>query len=253
MKTVRKIIEIDEGKCNGCGQCVPACAEGALSIVDGKAKLVSDVYCDGLGACLGECPQDAIRLIDREAEEFNEEEVKKYLKEKEQAEKGLDTIACGCPSSHIKMLKPLGAATGQSALQSGASCSSGRSALSQWPIQIRLIPASAMFLKGAHLLVAADCTPAAYPDFHKDFLQGRILMIGCPKFDDAEDYVQKFAAIFKEADIKSVTVLSMEVPCCSKLPVIVRKGMELAGKGVPMEDVVIDVRGGILKRTKIAA
>lgn len=252
MKIIRKIIEIDEERCNGCEQCVTACAEGALKNVDGKVRLISDVYCDGLGACLRECPKDAIRLIDREAEEFNEEEVRRHLKEKQRTEKSTDPMACGCPSSHIKMLKPLGLTTGQSAHHSAASYS-GNSALLQWPIQIRLIPPSAKFLKSTHLLVAADCTPAAYPNFHKDFLQGRILMIGCPKFDDAEDYIQRFSAIFKEADIQSITVLSMEVPCCSKMAVIVKKGMELAGKDVPMEDVVIDIHGGILKRTQIAA
>lgn len=211
MKINRKIIEIDEELCNGCGQCVPACAEGALKVINGKAKLVSEVYCDGLGACLGECPTGALRIVERVADDF--------------------VPSSSCTEAN----RPLS--------QEGAV-----SALSHWPVQIRLVPATAPFLKGANLLVAADCTPVAYPNFHRDFLKGKVIMVGCPKFDDVQEYIKKFSDIFKTADIHSVTILVMEVPCCQGLPMIVKKGMELAGKEIQMEKIVISSKGGILNR-----
>ncbi len=249
MKAVRKIVQIDEELCNGCGECVPSCAEGALQIVDGKARLVSEVYCDGLGACLGECPQGAIRIIERRAEAFDAEAVEHYLKKKEQLATAPEIPAhSGCPSSRIQMFKsPCDEAN-------NPVCTAGvTSALSHWPVQIRLVPPTAPFLKGAHLLVAADCTAFAYSNFHNDLLKGKVVMIGCPKFDDAQEYVYRFAEIFKVADIKSVTVVDMEVPCCSRLPLIVAKGMELAEKRIPSEEIVVSTRGEILKRAKTAA
>ena len=251
MEATRRIVEIDEELCDGCGICVPACAEGAIEVVDGKARLVAEKYCDGLGACLGECPNGAITVVEREAEEFDEEAVEEYLRSKAgQGSPEAAAMACGCPSSQIETLNP--PVSCQEADEPGAH-ERILSVLSHWPVQIRLVPPTAPFLKGAHLLVAADCTPVAYPNFHKDFLRGRVIMVGCPKFDDVPGYIQKFADIFNESDIKSVTVVVMEVPCCSSLPVIVRKAMELTGKQFPLEEIVITRRGEILKRHKLAA
>ena len=251
MKVNRKIIEIDEELCDGCGNCVPSCAEGALEIVDGKAKLVADIYCDGLGACLGECPTGAMKVIEREADEFDEEAVEEYLSSKtEEESQEQPTMACGCPSSQIQSFVP--AETCQEANKPSVQRSTV-SELSHWPVQIKLVPPTAPFLKGADLLVAADCTPVAYPNFHRDFLKGKAVMVGCPKFDDAQEYVQKFADLFRKADIKSVTVVVMEVPCCQGLPLIVEKGMEISGKKVPMEKVIISARGDVLGKEKLAA
>lgn len=249
MKYLRKIIEIDEERCNGCGQCVLSCAEGAIQIKDSKAKLVSETYCDGLGACLGECPQEALRIVEREADVFDPEAVEYYLKEKKGMEKAVkETMPCGCPSSNIQILRMPCRQPDQNAATSEII-----PALSHWPVQIRLVPANAPFLKGAHLLVAAACTPVAYPDFHRDFVSSKVVLLGCPKFDDVQEYIGKFEEIFKTADIRQVTVLDMEVPCCSALPKIVRKGMEMAGKEVPMEEIVIGIRGNILQRKRTAA
>jgi len=247
-KTVRKIIEIDEERCDGCGQCVIACAEGAIEVVNGKAKIVSEVYCDGLGACIGECPQGALRIIEREAEEFDAEEVEQHLKQRKQkvSHPEISTHAL-CPSSHIQtFIAPCEEASRP------VSQLRNSSALSHWPIQIRLILPTAPFLKRAHLLVAADCTAFAYPDFHTGFLRGKVVMVGCPKFDEVQEYVDRFAEIFRIADIQHVTVLDMEVPCCSMLPNVVREGMKKAGKDVPLEEIVIGIRGEILKREKRA-
>ncbi|MFH1628883.1 MAG: 4Fe-4S dicluster domain-containing protein [Pseudomonadota bacterium] len=246
MKVMRKIIEIDDERCDGCGECVPSCAEGAIEVVDGKARVVAEKYCDGLGACLGECPNGALRIVDREAEDFDEEAVEAYLKEK--AEKPVDgPLACGCPSSQIQTFIPESPETETVA---GDSPSRGVSSLSHWPVQIRLVPPTAPFLKGADLLVAADCTPVAYPDFHRDFLKGKVVMVGCPKFDDVEGYITKFTEIFKTADIHTITIVVMEVPCCSGLPLIVKRALEASRKEIPMEEVVISARGETLKRKR---
>lgn len=251
MKVNRKIIQVDEELCDGCGQCVPSCAEGALEIVDGKAKLVAEVYCDGLGACLGECPTGALTVVEREAEEFDEDAVEEYLSRKgtEASVQG-ETMACGCPSTQIQTFAPTGSGVGAKELLSR---DSQESTLAHWPVQIKLVPPSASFLKGADLLVAADCTPVAYPNFHRDFLKAKAVMVGCPKFDDASEYVEKFADVFRSARIKSVTVAVMEVPCCQGLPMIVQKGMEKSGKKIPMEKVVISPRGDLLSQEKPAA
>ena len=251
MKVNRKIIEIDEELCDGCGNCVPSCAEGALEIVDGKAKLVADIYCDGLGACLGECPTGALKVIERKADEFDEEAVEEYLSSKAEGEIQEEaTMACGCPSSQIQSFVPV--ETCQEANKPVVQ-QSAVSELSHWPVQIKLVPPTAPFLKGTDLLVAADCAPVAYPNFHRDFLKGKTVMVGCPKFDDTQEYVQKFADIFRTADIKSITVVVMEVPCCQGLPLIVEKGMEIAGKKVPMEKVIISARGDVLGKERLAA
>ena len=250
MKVKRKIIQIDEAKCDGCGLCVPSCAEGALQIVDGKARLMAEVYCDGLGACLGECPNDALKVIERVAEDFDEKAVEEHLKTKPSPKIQEEAaMACGCPSTHIQTFTP---ARPREDTQP-VSTQSTPSALTHWPVQIRLVPPTAPFLKGADLLVAADCTPIAYPNFHRDFLEGKVVMVGCPKFDEVQAYVQKFADIFNVAGIKSIEVVTMEVPCCQGLPVIVRKGLELAGKKIPLSQVIISTRGEVLKRQKTAA
>lgn len=257
MKTTRKIIEIDEALCNGCGQCVTDCAEGALAVVNGKARMISEIFCDGLGACIGGCPTGALKIIERAADEFDEKAVEEHLKKTRgaahhpppahhAAAPGISPG--GCPGSRIQMF-------------SGAPCAEankpvahrpGASALTHWPVQIRLVPPTAPFLKGADLLVAADCTPVAYPDFHGDLLKDKVVMLGCPKFDDADQYLQKFVDIFRTSGVKSVTVATMEVPCCSRLPLIVKQAMAVAGKSIPVEEVVISTRGEVLNRRKAA-
>jgi ferredoxin len=250
MKVKRKIIEIDDELCNGCGQCVPSCAEGALEIVDGKARLSGERYCDGLGACLGECPTGALQVIEREAEDFDEAAVEAYLKEKEEHQMPPQPqVVHGCPSARIQSLLPHAGDKAQPAVAQGASASN----LTHWPVQIHLVPPSAPFLRGADLLVVSDCVPVAYPNLHGDFLPGKVVLVGCPKFDDVKAYIQKFSDIFKTAGIKSVTILSMEVPCCSGLAAIVRKGIEASGKRIPREELVISLRGEILHRERCAA
>ena len=247
MKMRRKIVEIDENRCSGCGQCATACAEGAIRIVEGKAKLISENFCDGLGACLGECPEGALFITERESEEFDPEAVEAHLKTAPAHE--VPQMACGCPSQNIEAFP--------SSLLSGASrqAPTGEdvaSALTHWPVQIRLIPPSAPFLKGADLLIAADCTPLAYAGFHQNLIPGKVVMLGCPKFDDTEEYVEKFFQIFSTVDIKSITVVDMEVPCCSKLPMIVRKALSLSHKAIPLEEIVISRRGDVLNKRAVA-
>ncbi len=248
---LRKIIQIDEEKCDGCGQCMISCAEGALEIVDGKAKLVAEKYCDGLGACLGECPTGALKVIERNADDFDEEAVEHHLASmKHEDEGGEGTLGCGCPSAKLQSFAP---ATSCARANEPAAFTGDQSALSHWPVQIRLVPPTAPFLKNADLVIAADCTPVAYPAFHRDFLNGKVVMIGCPKFDDAQGYVDKFSEIFSKNSINSVTVVVMEVPCCQGLPLIIKKAMESAGKAVPTEKIVISTRGEILKKEKMVA
>jgi NAD-dependent dihydropyrimidine dehydrogenase PreA subunit len=240
MKANRNIIQINEELCNGCGLCVPSCAEGAIEIIDGKAKLVKDMFCDGLGACLGECPTGALKIIEREADAFDVEAVHEHLA-KTKMKKAPPPIAatpCGCPSATLHTFAP----AAKKAAPKGAS-GPAESALSHWPIQIRLIPPTAPFLQDGDLLVAADCVPAAYADFHRDFLEGRVLMLGCPKFDDKELYLQRFTDIFRANNVKSVKVLRMEVPCCSPLLPIVTEAARRAGRDVPVEEVIITRRG----------
>jgi ferredoxin len=250
MKVIRKIIEIDEELCDGCGNCVPSCAEGALVVEDGKARVVKDQFCDGLGACLGECPTGALKLIEREAEEFDEEAVEEYLSDKEKERRPKEVIHTGCPSAAIRSFSQ--SETDRAPASPEKTRSDSASELTHWPVQIMLVPENAPFLKGADLLVVADCAPLAYPDFHRDFLKGKAVMMGCPKFDDAEAYIDKFARIFRSAGVKSITAVIMEVPCCSALPVIVRKGLEKAGRQIPMEEVTLSPRGRILERKKVA-
>jgi NAD-dependent dihydropyrimidine dehydrogenase PreA subunit len=257
MKVTRKIIEIDDELCDGCGNCVPSCAEGALKIIDGKARVVADLYCDGLGACLGECPTGALRIIEREADEFDEKAVEEHLaKQKKEEPQIMPMASGGCPSARLQTFAPAEAAPaadpGRQANRPAAS-DQAESALTHWPVQIMLVPPTAPFLKNADLLVLADCVPVAFPTLHRDFLGGKAVMMGCPKFDDAQHYIEKFAQICKVSGIRSITSVVMEVPCCSALPVIVKKGMELSGVEIPMEEVVISTRGKVLERRQVQA
>ncbi|MDT8378360.1 MAG: 4Fe-4S binding protein [Desulfotignum sp.] len=247
MKVLRKIIEIDDEKCDGCGNCVPSCAEGAIQIVNGKARVISDKYCDGLGACLGDCPQGALRIVEREADEFDEAAVHELLKQQAEVEKSTDqgksVFSGGCPSAALKTFPGTSCDCASRPRVTG---SGGPSALGHWPVQIRLVPAGAPFLKNADLVIAADCVPVAYPSFHRDFLAGRAVMIGCPKFDDAQGYVDKLTDVFKKSGIKSITAVIMEVPCCAGLPHIIKKALENSGMDIPFSQVTISARGEVL-------
>jgi Fe-S-cluster-containing hydrogenase component 2 len=246
MIVTRKIIQIDEELCDGCGNCIIACAEGAIQIVEGKAKVIADKYCDGLGACLGDCPQGALKVIEREADEFDEEAVEELL-EQQKKDKQSAPVSGGCPSAALKIF-PI-ADEGHAcncANEAKAHPSGGSSALGHWPVKIRLVPAGAPFLKGSDLLIAADCVPVAYPSFHKDFLKDKTVMTGCPKFDDADGYVDKLAQVFAESGIKSITSVVMEVPCCSGMPIIIKKALEKSGADLPFTEIVISAQGKII-------
>lgn len=248
MKTTRKIIEIDDELCDGCGQCVPSCAEGALQIVNGKARIVSENLCDGLGACMGECPQGALKIIEREAEEFDEEAVEKYLETLREEAAKKPAMACGCPSQQIRSFSAESpcACLGDEPL----AADTPKSALTHWPIQIRLIPPTAPFLKNADLLVLADCGAVAASDLHTRLLPGKVVMMGCPKFDDIEEYTARFREIFTKAGIRSVTVVSMEVPCCAGLAWVVKKALEAANTDIPLTEIIISGQGKVISEKK---
>lgn len=236
-KTTRKIIKIDEEKCNGCGACVPACVEGALRIIDGKARLKSEKYCDGLGACLGDCPQGALEVVEAEAEDFDEEAVKAFQEQTKVA-----AGFYGCPGATIREFERKPASlTQETTVQ--------ESALTQWPIQLTLVPPFAPFLQGADVLLTAQCVPFSYADFHKDFLRDHALLIACPKLDDLPAHLVKLTQIIKQADIKSITVVHMEVPCCSGLVYIAREAIKASGKDIPLNEVTIGVRGDLKSRS----
>ncbi|CAK8718182.1 4Fe-4S binding protein [Candidatus Electrothrix laxa] len=238
----RKIIEINEELCTGCGECVPDCAEGSLQIIDGKARLVADKLCDGLGACLGSCPTGALQIIERDADAFDEDAVEEFLaglKEKQGGEGG-----GGCPSAQLKTFSQ--ATPCQTANEPSSQAGSALSQLSHWPIQIRLIPPTAPFLENCDLLIAADCTAITYAGLQQDFIQGRIVMMGCPKFDDQQMYVDRFTELFTTRKLNSVTVLIMEVPCCSSMLQIVKKAYKDAEAEVPVRQVVISTQGQLV-------
>lgn len=274
----RKIIKIDEDKCNGCGQCIPNCPEGALQIIDNKARLISDLFCDGLGACIGHCPQGAITIEERDAEEYDERKAMgniikqgknviiahlEHLKEHKQdkfLKQALDFLKdkaikvpfdevgpgqnggnihgpSGCPGSKIMDFRK------KESTRKGGQVLGQQSQLRQWPVQIRLVPGYAPYLDGADLLVAADCVPFAYADFHQDLLKSKILLVGCPKLDDIEAYRQKFIQIIKSNNIKSVTYAHMEVPCCFGLVSVIREAIAAAGKNLTFKEAVISISG----------
>lgn len=229
---IRKIIEIDEEKCNGCGACALACHEGAIGMVNGKAKLLRDDYCDGLGDCLPACPTGAISFIEREAPAYDEAAV---LLAKAKKEQQLD---CGCPGSAAKAIKRNETAPVTNKAQ--------ESELRQWPVQIKLAPVNAPWFEGARLLVAADCTAYAYANFHHDFIKGHITLVGCPKLD-AVDYAVKLTEIIRYNDIRSVTVVRMEVPCCGGIENAVKTALQDSGKFIPWNVVTIATDGDIME------
>ena len=249
----RKIIKIDEEKCTGCGLCAHACHEGAIGMVNGKAKLLREDYCDGLGDCLPACPAGAITFEEREAPAYDKAAVEKSKQDKGQHDtmnKQGDTLPCGCPGSQSRAIVHTEAAEGETV---GAGTAQGNqsfvgdrpSRLSQWPVQIKLVPVNAPYFKGAKLLIAADCTAYAYANFHEKFIKNHITLIGCPKLDDL-DYSQKLTEIIKNNDIKSVTVVRMEVPCCGGIENAVKQALQASGKFIPWQVVVISTEGKIL-------
>jgi len=240
---IRKIVQIDEAKCNGCGLCVPSCAEGAIKIVNGKAQLAADNLCDGLGACLGECPQDAIRIIERAADAFDEAAVAKQLHSASAAGTVAEPQpphghhAGGCPGSRMMTFTPSAPASVANAADSQPS------SLGQWPVQLQLVPTNAPYFQGADLLIAADCVPFAYADFHRDFLAGKGVVIGCPKLDDNNFYLEKLTELFRVSTIKSITVVRMEVPCCGGIVAAARQALAACGKEIPFREVTIGIKG----------
>jgi len=235
----RKIITIDESKCNGCGLCANACHEGAIGMVNGKAKLLRDDYCDGLGDCLPACPTDAITFEEREAAEYDAEAVAAHKIAKASREQAA-TAPHSCPGSMAKAINHAPAAAEDSVAAEPAA-----SQLSQWPVQIKLAPTRAPYFQGADLLIAADCTAYAYGDFHNRFIKNKITLIGCPKLDDI-DYSEKLTEIIKNNDIKSVTIVRMEVPCCGGIEMAAKQALQDSGKFIPWHVVVVSTDGQIL-------
>ncbi len=257
-KVMRKIVNIDEDKCNGCGVCIPNCVEGALQIVDGKARLIKEIYCDGLGACLGECPEDAITIEERVADEFDEEATNAHMaapavhepahhgcpgsavRQFEAPARVEEPLPCGCPGSSVRQF-------GAPAQAEVAAASSKRSTLGQWPVQMTLVPPSAPFLNGADLLLVADCVPFAYAGFHQDMLRDHALLIACPKLDNFDAHLQKLTQIIGQSGVKSLTVVHMEVPCCFGIVQMAQEAVRTSGRDIPFKDVTVGVQGDILE------
>ncbi|MAG20465.1 4Fe-4S ferredoxin [archaeon] len=263
---IRKIVEIDEEKCDGCGLCIPDCPEGALQMIDGKARVISDIYCDGLGACIGACPQDAIKVVEREAEAYDEKKVmerivkqgkevikahlehlkehneEKYLKEAEEylEENGIENPIGkieekefqGCPGTAVQDFRD----------KESSEIKKQESELKQWPVQLHLV-GPAPYFEDSDLLIAADCVPFAYGNFHSDFLKGKSLVIACPKLDEVSDYSDRLGSIIKECNVKSVTVVTMEVPCCFGLQSIAEEAVKKSGKDIEVKTEIVTVQG----------
>jgi NAD-dependent dihydropyrimidine dehydrogenase PreA subunit len=256
---VREVIEIDEELCDGCGDCVTACAEGAIAIIDGKARLISDVYCDGLGACLGHCPQGALKVIEREAEAFDESAVEEHLAKLHNQKRPTSppplmsvvspqpmTAGGGCPGSRPQMHQP-------AAPPPATDCEAPSSQLRHWPVQLHLVPPTAPFFQNQHVLLAADCVAFAVGDFHQRFLSGSSLAIACPKLDSNQEiYLQKLVTMIDEAEIRSLKVMVMEVPCCGGLVRLAEEAVRQARKDVPVECLVVGTQGHILGEYRIA-
>lgn len=229
---IRKIIRINEDKCNGCGACAAACHEGAIEMINGKAKLTREDYCDGLGDCLPTCPVDAITFEEREAPAYDEKAVL------EAKEKKNSPLPCGCPGTHSKSINRELSSLDRTSV-------APQSQLSQWPVQIKLVPINALYFDGANLLIAADCTAYAYANFHNEFIRNHVTLIGCPKLDSV-DYTDKLTAIITNNDIKSVTVVRMEVPCCGGIENAAKRALQASGKFIPWRIVTISTDGRIL-------
>lgn len=239
----RKIIEIDEDKCTGCGECVVACAEGALAIIDGKAKVVNEVFCDGLGACIGECPEGALRIVERDAPEFDEEAVKRHLagaSADEPAAANESGHACGCPSAVPMLLR-----RPQKESVPAQAEEEKPSELVNWPVQWRLIQPASPFFRNADILLAADCGPFAYAGFHPEFMRGKPTVIGCPKLEEQSAFLDKLVRLFSEAKPRSVRVVMMEVPCCSGLLALAKEALRRAGSDAKVDSVVIGIDGSL--------
>jgi len=234
----RNIINIDEEKCNGCGQCVVDCAEAALQIVNGKAKLVKELYCDGLGACLGGCPTGALTIVQREADPFDEVATERHVHE---MKSGKAEAPAGCPGSRAMTF---------SASVSHGAASDERPELTNWPIQLKLVGTTAPYFKGADLLLAADCTAFSATGFHSRFIKGRKVLIACPKLDDSQFYYEKLTEIFRENAINSIYVVRMEVPCCGGLAYVVKQAIQASGRDIPYSEVVIGIKGDVLSEGK---
>jgi Pyruvate/2-oxoacid:ferredoxin oxidoreductase delta subunit len=242
---MRDIVRIDEALCDGCGLCAVKCEEGAIRIIGGKARLVSESYCDGLGACLGECPRGAITIERREAPVFDEEAVREHLA-KPAAPTNIrhEPLPCGCPGSAVRTFGPRPDAPSETTEPTTAV-----SELRQWPVQLRLVPEHAPFLKGADILVCADCVPFALPDFHSRYLKGRAVLVGCPKLDDLTYYREKIAGIFREASPSSVTVLRMEVPCCGGIAKAAIEARDELSPGTPVDILTVHIDGSVTGET----
>ena len=238
---VRDIILIDDDKCDGCGLCIPSCPEGALAIIDGKARVVAESYCDGMGACVGECPQDAMTVVKREAPEFDEAAAlanmkKAELAQKQAAQPGPPPQFTGCPGSREMVIE-------KKNRPAVASVGSMSSELTQWPVQLHLVSPYAPYFNGKELLIAADCVPFADPNFHTKLLRDRSVVVGCPKLDDTSSYAPKLAEIIKNNDIPRIVVAHMVVPCCMGIVAIAKKAVELSGKDIPVEPLMVGVNG----------
>jgi len=245
MKLKRKIVKIDQEKCNGCGDCVSSCVEGAIRIEDGKAKLVSDSYCDGLGACLGTCPQDAITIEEREADPFDEDLVQNaaHAEAESQPTPTATNPPCSCPSAMARTLEPPASTSPAATSHGGGPISE----LRNWPVQLGLVSPNAPFLNGADVLLVADCVPFAHGRFHQDFLsKGRPVVIACPKLDIAMPHLPKLTQIIREAQPRSLTVVRMEVPCCGGLTRMAQSAVEAAGTDTPVTEVTIAIKGGVI-------
>lgn len=242
---LRKIVKIDQDKCDGCGLCVPSCAEGAIKMINGKAVLSADNLCDGLGACLGECPRDAITVEEREADEFDEAAVEQHLATQGKPvpvhapQPAAHNHGGGCPGSRAMSFDRPPEPT------AGAAAGSRQSQLAQWPVQLHLVSTTAPYFQDADLLITADCVPVAYAGYHEDFLKGKAVVMGCPKLDDNNFYTQKLTELFSKSDVKSITVLKMEVPCCGGIAVAARQALAASGKQIPYREVTIGIKGEI--------
>ena len=248
MKKTRKIIEIDENKCNGCGLCILSCAEGALKLIDGKARLVGDILCDGIGACIGECPLGALTIVEREADAFNEDAVEHHLSTKQPhgaVQSGPAMLACGCPSSSIMTLKT------KTLNQEENLCAEMNSQLGHWPVKLQLLSPAAPFLKGSNMLLMADCCGVASPTLHNKLLKGRTVAIACPKLDDVEKHIGRLAEILAQATPKTLSVVHMEVPCCTGLVHAAIEALRRSGVNIPMKHIVIGRGGEILAEEAI--